>query len=107
VISLCKYSQHDLSASGLGTVLAVRDGCHLAVVGLFAGGGFAGVVLLVAAFVIAMVAMCGIIFGACVYNFCTITAGFGVISGVFLATCLTRISSSVSISSSSESDGAA
>jgi hypothetical protein len=107
VISLCRYSQHDRSASGFCIGLAVLDGCHLAVVGLVVVEGFAGVVLVFAAAVIAMVAICGVMIGACITYFGTITAGFGVISGVFLATCRTRISSSVSISSSSESDGAA
>jgi hypothetical protein len=39
---LCKYSQHDLSASIVGWVLIVRDGCHLAVGVLVVVGGFAG-----------------------------------------------------------------
>lgn len=42
LISLCKYSQHDLSASIVGWVLIVRDGCHLAVGVLVVVGGFAG-----------------------------------------------------------------
>jgi hypothetical protein len=72
---LCRYNQHDLSASGFGTALAVRDGCHLAVVCLFAVEGFAGVVVLFAAVVIAAVAIGGVTVGACVYYFCTITTG--------------------------------
>lgn len=66
MISLCRYSQHDLSASGLGTVLVVRDGCHLAIVVLFVVEGCAGVFLVVAVGVIAMVAICGAIFVGCV-----------------------------------------
>ena len=74
MLSLCRYSQHDLSASGLGTVLAVRDGCHLAVVGFWAVEGFSCVVLFFSAGVIAMVAICGVMFGTCITYFCAITA---------------------------------
>jgi hypothetical protein len=57
VISLCRYSQHDLSASCGGWVLVVRDGCHLAVGVLAVGGGCAGFVLVFAVVGIAIVAI--------------------------------------------------
>jgi hypothetical protein len=43
-ISLCRYSQHDLSASGFGAALAVLVGCHLAVVVLVVAGSSSGAV---------------------------------------------------------------
>jgi hypothetical protein len=57
VISLCRYSQHDLSASSVGWVLVVREGCHLAVGVLVLEGGCAGVDLVFSVVGIAIVAI--------------------------------------------------
>jgi hypothetical protein len=97
MISLCRYSQHDLSESGFGEVLAARDGCHFAVVVLVVVGGCAGFVWVFSVFVIAMVAICGVIFGGCVLFFITILAAFLAWAGVLMAINRTRISSALSI----------
>ena len=65
MISLCRYSQHDLSGSYFGDFLAVRDGCHFAVAVLVVGGGCAGSVWVFLVLFIAMVAICGVIFVCC------------------------------------------
>jgi hypothetical protein len=107
---LCRYSQHDLSASGFGAALAVLVGCHLAVVVLVVAGASSGVVCGGSVGVIAMVAIWGVIFG-CFVKFCKATfTTFWAAVGKLSATYRARISTSfaaTSSSSESESDGAA
>jgi hypothetical protein len=103
VVSLCRYSQHDLSESGFCTVLAVRDGCHFAVVVLTVVGGCASSVWVCSVFVMAGVAICGVIFGVCVLLFRTIVAAFLAWAGVIMAICRARMSSALSINSSTVS----
>jgi hypothetical protein len=62
LMSLCKYSQHDLSVSGFGTVLAVRDGCHFAFVSFALEEGWAGVFLDGSVGASAAVSICGVVY---------------------------------------------
>ena len=104
MISLCRYSQHDLSVSGFGTALVVLDGYHLPVVVVVVWGGCAGVFVVVAVFLIATVSLGGVIFVGCGCWVGTSMVTCLLVAGVVLATCRANISSSFSISSSSESD---
>jgi hypothetical protein len=101
---LCRYNQHDLSASYFGAALVFHDGYHLPDVVVAVWVCCAGVVVGFAVFSIAIVAIYGVI---TVYFGCwvgTIMVTFLVVAGVVWATCRASISSSSSASSSSTSD---
>ena len=82
----------------------VLDGYHLPVVVVVVWGGCAGVFVVVTVFLIAIVAICGVIFVGCGCWVGTAMVTCLVVAGVVLATCRANISSLFSISSSSESD---
>jgi hypothetical protein len=80
------------------------DGYHLPVVVVVAWGGCAGVFVVVTVFLIAIVATCGMISVGCGCWVGTSMVTVFLVAGVLFSTCRARISSSFSMSSSSESD---
>jgi hypothetical protein len=93
------YSQHDLSDSNLCVFLAMRVGCHFAVGVLVVGWGCVGIFG-------AVTMVFGVIFviwGLCVFSGSSILTVFFVGAWVLSAIYRTKISSSVSITSSSTS----
>jgi hypothetical protein len=103
VISLCRYSQHDLSASGFGAYLVFHDGSHFSGVFAVAVGGCVGVSLAVVGFLVAVVAIYGVIFGGCCCFSGTAIVTCFFVAIMLFATCRASISSSSSTSSSSDS----
>jgi hypothetical protein len=84
--------------------LVVLDGYHLPVVFVVVCGGGAGVFVVVAVLLIATVSLCGVFFVGCGCWVGTSMVTCLLVAGVVLATCRVNISSSFSMSSSSESD---
>jgi hypothetical protein len=101
---LCRYNQHDLSASGFAAGFVLRDGYHLPYVVVVVWGGCAGVFVVGTVLFIAIVATCGVIFVGCGCWVGTVNVTFLLVSGVLVSTWRANMSSSFSISSSSESD---